>query len=77
MQEQKIKVIIDKQGNVKYEVQGVVGSGCQIITDSLDKALSGNNGGLVLTEYKPEFYQTEEQQQQNYNTDIISQGESY
>lgn len=50
-----VKVIVNKDGTVEVDVNGVKGSGCQKYTDAILKALGGE---LIKDEKKPEFYQT-------------------
>jgi len=65
MNEERIEVTIDRNGNVSMKVIGVKGSKCQEITDPIVEAL----GGEVLEhEITPEFFEEEvsgEQWQRN------------
>jgi len=49
-----IKVTIDEEGNVAFEVKGIKGPGCEEVLRPFEKL------GLVVEEQKtPEYYQTE------------------
>lgn len=54
----KIKVIINKTGEVKTTVEGVPGAKCEGVLDRLQDAL----GKTVDEGHTEEFYQSEEEQ---------------
>ncbi|MBN1626105.1 MAG: DUF2997 domain-containing protein [Deltaproteobacteria bacterium] len=49
----EIKVIIEKDGKVTFEVQGVRGSQCLNLTESLEQGI----GDVIERRKKGEFYQ--------------------
>lgn len=61
----KIIVTIDPMGSPKIEAQGFMGASCEAATASLEKALAAGRGETTVTEHKPEFYASEEEQAQN------------
>ena len=63
MEYQNIEVVIDKEGNVIIEVDGVKGKSCDAITKQLEKVL----GKVESKDYKPEYYD-EEKNDDNYQT---------
>ena len=62
MSEGKIKVTIDHLGRPRIEAEGFVGTSCTQATAGIEKALAGNNGATA-TVLKPEYYETETQEQ--------------
>jgi|GEM_PF-535581 len=52
MEFQEIEVVIDKDGKVRIEVNGVKGPGCLDITKALEQALGGD---IESREMRPEF----------------------
>lgn len=52
MKIETIKVVIDKNGELKLEVEGVEGSNCIELSRELLAAL----GSEIATELKPEYY---------------------
>ena len=50
----EVDVLIDEDGTITIEVNGVVGPGCTEYTDALIKALDGD---VISDNKKPEFYQ--------------------
>ena len=63
MEHQNVEVVIDKEGNVVIEVDGVKGKKCDAITKQLEKVL----GKVESKDYKPEYYD-EEKDDDNYQT---------
>ena len=61
--QQKIKFIIQQDGTVIEEVQGVESNQCLDVTLPFEKAL--NNVNVISREYKPEYYNVTLQQNQN------------
>jgi len=55
VQEIKIEIVIDKQGNVAYKVKGFKGKACVKSTEFLDEAL----GAVVKREHTREYYESE------------------
>ena len=49
-----LKITIDKQGNVSYQVQGLKGKDCIKATEFLDKDL----GEVTNREYTREYYES-------------------
>ena len=49
---ESVEVIIDKNGNVKVEVNGCTGSGCKTLTEGIEKAL----GSVKADDLKPEYF---------------------
>ena len=72
--QQKIKFIIQQDGTVIEEVQGVESNQCLDVTLPFEKAL--NNVNVISREYKPEYYvslqqnQNEDHKQTSINTSI-------
>jgi acylphosphatase len=56
---QQVIVNISPDGEVKVEAAGVAGSGCQQLTKAIEDAL----GRATADVKKPEFYQSQVQQQ--------------
>lgn len=52
----QVVAVIEPDGTVRLEVNGVCGPSCQTYTDAVAAALGG---GVVSDEKKPEFYQSE------------------
>ena len=52
----EVKVIINEDGTVETEVNGVKGSGCTQYTNAVIKALGGE---VIKEEKKPEYYETD------------------
>ena len=67
MELQEIRVIIDKDGQVKLDVNGVKGMDCLDLTRELEQAL----GGEVEREMKPDAY---EQQVDQSDQDWLQNG---
>ena len=63
MEYQNIKAIIDKEGNVVIEIDGVKGKSCDTITKQLEKIL----GSVESKKYKAEYYD-EDKDDDNYLT---------
>ena len=59
----EIKIIIAPDAKVTIETSGFAGSSCADATKAFEEAL----GAASKRDYKPEFYQSEENQQQNTN----------
>ncbi|MDA3837849.1 MAG: DUF2997 domain-containing protein [Candidatus Delongbacteria bacterium] len=59
MEYQNVEVVIDKEGNVVIEVDGVTGKACDAITKQLEKVL----GKVESKEYKPEYYDEEKDEE--------------
>lgn len=62
---QELEIAISPTGEVKIEVKGVTGSACLDLTRDLENKL----GTVEDRQQKPEFYQQNEQQQQQWNQD--------
>lgn len=54
----QLNIKVDGKGKVTAEVEGVMGSSCQGVTEELLKKL----GGKVSEEYKPEFFMTPQEE---------------
>jgi alcohol dehydrogenase class IV len=50
---QTVNVIIDAEGNVKVDAQGVQGTGCQALTKAIEDSL----GRVTADQKKPEYFQ--------------------
>ena len=61
--QQKIIFIIQQDGTVIEEVQGVESNKCLDVTLPFEKAL--NNVNVISREYKPEYYNVTLQQNKN------------
>ena len=52
----EVKVVINEDGTVETEVNGVKGSGCTQYTDAVIKALGGD---VIKEEKKQEYYESD------------------
>lgn len=52
----EVKVVINEDGTVETEVNGVKGSGCTQYTDAVIRALGGE---VIKDEKKKEYYESE------------------
>lgn len=52
----EVKVVVNEDGTVETEVNGVKGSGCTQYTNAVIKALGGE---VIKEEKKPEYYQSD------------------
>lgn len=62
-EQRKIQITIDPLGNPKVEAQNFNGVGCEAATAGIEAALAGGGGG-VTRELKPEWHNTETEQEQ-------------
>jgi len=69
---QELKITIDAKGQVRVEVQGVVGAGCLELTRQLEEKLGGK---VQEREFKDVFYQPqlEVESQSTYSTELNHQ----
>lgn len=51
---QQVIVDVSPEGDVKVEAKGVVGSGCQKLTEAIERAI----GTTTKDQKKPEFHQS-------------------
>lgn len=63
MQLQQIDIFIEKDGQVRLEVNGVKGPGCLDLTKALEQALGGE---IESREMKPDAYEVVEEYTQDY-----------
>ena len=49
-----IKIIIDEESNVEYDIKGIKGKGCIEITEEIDKL----SGKIVTKKKTSEYYQS-------------------
>jgi len=59
----EVRITLFKDGTTEMEVDGVVGPDCTAITRRLEEAL----GGTIDRDYKPEWHDTVQTQEQNPN----------
>lgn len=60
----RITVTIDPRGRSTVEAHGYDGCGCTEATKPIEQALGGD--GAVRRDYKPEFYNSEDTEQHEY-----------
>ena len=58
MEFQEIEVFIDKNGQVRIELNGIKGTGCLELTKELEQALGGQ---VINREMRSEAYETNQQ----------------
>lgn len=60
---QQIIVDIPEEGDIRIEVKGVIGAGCEDLTKELEEALGGVKGRKRKNEYHQKPTQTNQQKQ--------------